>query len=374
MKIRQHERGNYYTTLTINGKKNFIYGNTPEEVEYKYTEMKYQHHQGYNVNDNPTLESYMVQWYSTFKKGKGALKTQEMYQNCINNHINPMLGSKKVKEITGTQVQKLLNGIKSSKSLAHKVRITLNQIFKQAIGDRLITFNPVWSCKIIAPDKPKRECLSPVQRELLLHILKDHRARPIVMTILYSGMRMGETLALFRKDVDFDNCIISVTKATEFYKSKPKTKNTKTERGIRDIPMPEILSNYLKQYQKSASKSLYLLPGHAGGPMGLSELNRIWRSANKSIKHWFEHKDNEKMKEHKFTLTFRLLRHTYCTGLYDAEIDEVSAAELMGHDVSIMRKVYTHISNERKKKTAVKLDTLYKEPQESNVVDIKESK
>jgi hypothetical protein len=53
MKISPHTRGGFYTTLTINGKKNFIYGATEEEVEIKYTEMKYKHHQGYNVNDNP---------------------------------------------------------------------------------------------------------------------------------------------------------------------------------------------------------------------------------------------------------------------------------------------------------------------------------
>ena len=70
MKINQHARGNYYTTFTVSGKKNFIYGSTPEEVEVKYAEMKYKYHQGYNVNDNPTLESYMILWYNTYKKDR----------------------------------------------------------------------------------------------------------------------------------------------------------------------------------------------------------------------------------------------------------------------------------------------------------------
>lgn len=37
----------------------------------------------------------MVQWYNAYKKGEGAIQTQKMYQNCINNHINTALGSKK---------------------------------------------------------------------------------------------------------------------------------------------------------------------------------------------------------------------------------------------------------------------------------------
>ena len=400
MKINKHSRGGFYTTLTINGKKNFIYGATEPEVDAKYTDMKYKHHQGFNVNDNPTLEEYMIIWYKAFKSGEGAIKTQKMYQNCINNHINPALGQKKVKEITGTQVQSLVNGITSSKSLAHKVRITLNQIFKQAIADRLISFNPVTSSKVVAPDEPKRKCLTPTQRELMLSILTNHRAFPIIYTILYTGMRMGEALGLLWKDINFDTGIIKVTKATEYDHSKPKTKDPKTKKGFRDIPMPEELLNYLKQYQKSVKKSLYVFPGHAGGPMGLTEMNRIWKSAQKRIANWF--KNNEEKirkeaktkgknwtteaksswekrledaktftKEHQFDLTFRLLRHTYCTGLYDAGVDEVSAAELMGHDVMIMREVYTHIQESRKQKTVIKLDSLYKE---YNVIEIKELK
>ena len=237
MKINQHKRGNYYTTFTIKGKKNFIYGATPEEVEIKYTEMKYRYYKGYNIADNPKMEDYMVLWYNTNKKGVGALKTQEMYRNCINNHINPVLGDEKIKEVTSTQVKKLLNGITSSKSLAHKVRITLNQIFKEAIADRLITFNPVSNCKVIALDKPRREYLNPIQRELMLYILNEDRAYPIVFTTLYTGMRMGESLAILRKDIDFSKEIIKVTKATEYEHSKPKKSKPKSFKGIRDIPM-----------------------------------------------------------------------------------------------------------------------------------------
>lgn len=371
MKIQQHSRGNYYTTLTISGKKNFIYGATPEEVETKFIEMKYKHNQGYNVNDNPTMEEYMIKWFNAYKKGVGAIETQNMYRNCVNVHINPTLGHLKVKEITGTQVQTFLNSITSSKSLAHKVRITLNQIFKHAISDRLISFNPVLATKVIATDKPKRACLNDIQRTILIEVLRGHRTFPIIMTILYTGMRMGEALALLWKDIDLDNNIIKVTKATEYDHYKPKQKKTKTERGVRDIPIPDDLAIFLKQYHKTAKKSLYVFPGHKGGPMGLTEMKRIWKKARGIIDKHF--KNNEDIKDYSFHLTFRLLRHTYCTALYDAGIDELSAAELMGHDVGIMREVYTHIQSTRRKKTVEKLGTLFKEP-ELNVIQMKKSK
>lgn len=365
-KISLHSNGLYYTTLSIKGKKHFIYGTTPDEVDTKYTEMKYQNNQGYNINDNPKMVEYMVRWYNAFKKGKGALKTQEMYRNCINVHINPVLGNYKVKEIGVTQVQGLISDITSSKSLAHKVRVTLNQIFKAAIMDRLITFNPVLGCEIIAPDNPKRAFLSAEQRELMLEILKGHRAYPLIFTLLYSGMRMGEALALMWSDIDFKNNIIKVQKALEFDKSKPLNKDPKTERGFREIPISDELLQFLKERKRKTKgkKSLYVFYGHAGGLMGQTEIKRIWRKAAKKIDDWFKANDlkskGEKKNIEKFTLTFRLLRHTFCTALYDAGIDEVSAAEIMGHDVKIMREIYTHISEGRKKKTRVKLQNLYK--------------
>ena len=215
---------------------------------------------------------------------------------------------------------------------------------------------------MIAPDKPKREFLSGAQREKLLEILKGNRLYPLIYTMLYTGMRQGEALALTWSDIDFENKRIIVSKAIEYEKSKSKTKDPKTERGFRQIPIPEELVEYLQEYKKK-TKSIYVFPGHAGGLIGLTELNNHWRKAKRKIAKWFEANPDTSIEP--INLTCRLLRHTYCTGLFDAGIDEVSAAEIMGHDVSIMREVYTHISDERKKATVEKIEMLYKSKKRS---------
>ena len=296
----------------------------------------------------------MILWYNTHKKGQGALKTQEMYRNCINNHINPALGHKRLKEITATQVQALLNSITSSKSLAHKVRITLNQIFKQAIADRLVNFNPVQACKVIAPDKPKREFLSSLQ-EKLLEILKAigyiHSYTPCYIQGCVKERRSpGLTLIL-----KTNNCFKSHWIQNQSQKPDQKQK--------------EVSGKYLCRKNllnisgvKKKTKSIYVFPG-ARGLMGLTELNNHWRKAKRRIAKWFEANPDTDIEP--FNLTCRLLRHTYCTGLFDAEIDEVSAAEIMGHDVNIMRQIYTHISEKRRKATVKKIEKLYKSKKRS---------
>lgn len=95
--------------------------------------------------------------------------------------------------------------------------------------------------------------------------------------------------------------------------------------------------------------------------MGQTELKNMQRRANDKLSRWFD--ENPDQEEHRFKLHFRALRHTYCTELFDLGVDEVSAAAIMGHTVSIMREIYTHIQKERQVKTVQKIESLY-----SNVV------
>jgi integrase len=58
--------------------------------------------------------------------------------------------------------------------------------------------------------------------------------------------------------------------------------------------------------------------------------------------------------------TFRTLRHTYATALYDAGVDIKYAQYLLGHeDVQITLNIYTHISKYKQAKNAPKVYNLY---------------
>lgn len=357
-KISPHVRGGFYTTLTAGGVKKFLYGNNEDEVKRKYIEALYLYGQGYNIGDNPTMRDYAVSWFNIFKKGRGAIKTREMYMNAVNVHVIPALGTKRIKDITTSDVQQLLNQVVSSKSLQHKIRITLNQIFKKAQADRLVAFNPVTGTEPVATADPLRQCYTPAQRELMLKILSDHKIFPLAFTILNTGLRLTEAIALMRKrDLDLEKRKIFVRESTEFIKSQPGQKNTKTKRGAREIPIPSSFAAWLEDYLAQAQKSLYVFPGHHGGQMGQTELKNMQRKANAKVKKWFD--DNRGEEDSRFRLHFKTLRHTYCTELYDLEVDELSAAAIMGHTVAIMREIYTHIQKERKEQTVVKIEGLY---------------
>ncbi len=389
--IGRHSSGRLYTTMTVNGKKKFIWGATEQEVRDKWLELRYMSSRGYNVTDNPTMEEYAIKWYNLFIKPRqgrgGAVKTKEMYINAVEVHIIPALGYKRIKDITTSDVQGLLNQITSSKSLQHKVRITLNQIFVKAMADRLIAHNPIIGTDPVEAGEPVRSVYTPEQRAILLEVLEDHAIFPLVFTILNTGMRVTEALALMRtRDLDLDAGKIYVREAVEYIRGKPQKKPPKTKRGVRTIPIPSAFADWLRGYLAGV-QSLYVFPGTDGGQMGKTKLTNMQRKANEKLAKWFDMVEAAQDKaakgielskqekdlllkakqicgdgpigEHRFKLHFRTLRHTYCTELFDLGIDELSAAKIMGHTVTIMREIYTHIQKKRQQKTIDKIENLY---------------
>ena len=76
--------------------------------------------------------------------------------------------------------------------------------------------------------------------------------RPVGYTIFtvmyYTGLRVGELLALTPEDIDFDRHIISVNKNYQRLNGKDYIYPPKTEAGYREVVMPKVLENCLKDY------------------------------------------------------------------------------------------------------------------------------
>lgn len=384
--IKPHKKGGFYTTY----KKKFIYGGSEQAVMDKYIEARSMDAQGMDIKKNPPMKDYTMRWFNLYKKGKGSIKTQEMYANIVNVHIIPGMGAKRVKSIVTSDVQELLNASDSSKSLQHKVKITLNQIFNKAVADRLIPSNPVVGTDPVETPEPIRLCYTPEQRNILIELLHENKIFPLLFTVLNTGLRATEAIALMKsRDIDLKNNRIRVRESTEFEKSQPQKAKTKTERGVRVVPIPSVFADWTKAYLKT-QKSLYVFPGPKGGQMGLTTLKNRQKRANVKIEDWFGNaeaafekrkkgkdltdKEKEMLRlfdpllentpegeDYHFKLHFKTLRHTYCTELFDLDIDEVSAAKIMGHTVSVMREIYTHIQKGRQQQTIDKIEGLYQD-------------
>ena len=161
-----------------------------------------------------------------------------------------------------------------SNSTIEKIFLQFKIAFEIAMDEGIITVNPMLSRtlrrpKSIKADKKVRALTLEEQQSLIDALEKktppggrnDYRLQLFIE--LYSGMRMGEINALRPEDIDLKNNVVHVRATiTKGIDNKSFVKDgTKTESGIRDIPISETLRPYLeaalKQYKKNPDKLIF---------------------------------------------------------------------------------------------------------------------
>lgn len=173
--------------------------------------------------------------------------------------------------------------------------------------------------------------------------------------LLCTGLRKSEALALTWNDVNLKERYISVTKSIDYTNgANPKYKSPKTEAGIREVPILDILMPHLVK-AKAESKSPLLFPNpssNRGGKGGGLMTDRGYEGA------WLRYcKAAGLMDGETPALTAHNLRHGTATLMFEAGVDELTAQRVLGHSrIEITREVYTDLRKNQKIKSISKLN------------------
>lgn len=352
----------------IEYKGKYFYGKTQKEAYAKRDQYKKDLAAGLRATEaGLTVVEYATKWVPIHKAGIGErnYKSYVRYLNILCAHI----GDKKLRDVVTSDIQSVYNTrIGYSKSDIDHFTRSIQSMFQSAVIDRIIPFNPCDATKRPKGEAGTHRALEPWERDLVHRMTKStHRLSLGVMVMLYAGLRRGEMLALdIDRDVDFDKRIIHVQEAIRYVSNQPIIGSPKTEAGVRDIPLVDILMEALTGQQGLVAK------GDNGGHMTESVFSRCWDSwlnqaeamlNGVNQKRWYG-----KTKEHKAILESggelppwkelkirtHDFRHSYCTMLYECGVDIKSAQKWMGHaDEEMTRKIYTHLS-ERQELEALK--------------------
>ena len=222
----------------------------------------------------------------------------------------------------------------------------MQEMFRRARQTRLIPYDPAELLELPETTQGRRRSITEAERSAILSVAAYHPAGLWILTLLYTGMRPGETAALTWADVDFKNNEIHVHTARE--SGALTIKDPKTEAGIRDIPIHAQLRRVLAKAAGAPFSPVF--PNRNGGHMDDDTLYRRWRSFYRELDICMGAKVyRNKIIEHAVAqdLTPYCLRHTFCTDLQRAGVPLNVAKELMGHsDVSITANIYTHKNND----------------------------
>jgi len=132
------------------------------------------------------------------------LTTKAAYRSILDAHFLPYFGRYPISAITPTMVQAwvgtALAGGLSPRSI-RKDHTMLHGVFKAAVRDRVIAYNPCEGTTLPKVINAKRKTITPQEFARLLAVLPE-RHRALVLLGIETGMRWGELAALRPRHLD----------------------------------------------------------------------------------------------------------------------------------------------------------------------------
>lgn len=343
-----------------------IYAATAKEADKLAAEYRAAMGHGLDPGQAGCTFRALAQNYLLAKKAEGVgaswAKTLEAYIN----HLSP-LWSLEADKVRAAHIQAILNGLadwhEGKRPLSHKtlgqILGTCSAIFELAIPE-VLQYNPCG--KVMVPaGKPseQREALDDIQQQWVINT--PHRAQRAAMLMMYSGLRRGEATALTWGDIDLERGTIHVNKSMDF--DGRSIKLPKTAAGIRTVHIPQLLTDFLRTERASEKPMcLYVLHTVDGRMLTEQAWKKLWRSYMLDLNSFYGHGGASKFTPGGLplqikTFTVHQLRHTFCTLLYLAGVDALTARDQMGHSsIQTTLNIYTHLDKKYKRHSMDKLN------------------
>lgn len=310
------------------------------------------------VYPNVKVADFMDFWLDDdIKKRTDSYETFYNYCGIVKNHIKPVLGNKKMVDVTRGDIQKLFNEKADySRSVAEQVKTIMNVAFKYAVTKKVIAVSPVTGISLPKNSKEQRDAEFRIRtidtqktltEEQVFVLLEKSKETPIHMQVLFNvlmGLRRSEINGVKYSDVDYINRTLRVNrqlgrvhnKNKEEFAPKTLTKQEiglKTDSSYREIPIPDYVFDAILEerqiYEKNRSRR----------KREFQDLDYICcstygRPRSKGF-HWHYYK--KLLRDNGLPdIRWHDLRSTFCTLLLKNDINPKAVSKLMGHAKEII--------------------------------------
>lgn len=258
----------------------------------------------------------------------------------IENKILPYFEKRKVEDITPVLIRtwqaKMLrmkkeDGKPYSKTYMRTLNNQISAMFNYAVKFHGLSYNPVRRAGTIGMKNANEMNIWKIEEfNLFIKELKHKPMQEMGFKILFwTGMRIGELLALTISDINLSKNKIRINKSYQRIKRKDVITEPKTLRSIRTIEIDENLKNDIKKY----ISKIY-------NPTKNTRLFHCSKTIfNKDMKKYSEIAKVKPIRVHD-------LRHSHASLLLHAGMDIATISRRLGHEnIETTLKTYAHIYN-----------------------------
>lgn len=285
-------------------------------------------------SDNPLFTDVVDEFIKSYSKKRKESSTNRLKKEC-RLYIKPFFEGKFIQNIRKRDILKFHDYLLDRLSIttAKNVHGYLSAILNYAVKMEYVTTNVAREVgNIKGNDNKEFDYWTLDEFKLFLSHIDDKVYRALFMTLFYSGMRIGEALALTWKDIDFENNVINIDKTANLGKiTTPKTKAS-----IRKIKMPQHTMNAIAEIKlEKKPKPDYFVFGeyYTHKPLNTTRgyfLTRIRQINKKGIK-------LKRIRIHD-------LRHSHASYLINKGFDIQIVSKRLGHSkVSVTYDIYAHL-------------------------------
>ena len=295
------------------------------------------------------FKDWLHDWLNHYIKPTAKARTFERYRD-LTCHFIPIIGGYELNDLTPMILQKAVSDLltsgnrKTGKGLSPN---TVNSIIS-VMQNSLKTAFTIGLTDTYSADKIKRpkatekaiECFSlPEQKTIERYVLNAKKSKLIGIVIcLYTGLRIGELLALEWADLDYHHGIMTVSKSCHYGHDESGKymrfiDTPKTNHSSRVIPIPRQLIPILKRYQKIDHSEFVV--SENGKPVAVRSYQRSFELLQKKL--GISRRG------------FHALRHTFATRAIECGMDVKTLSEILGHkNPTITLNRYAHSLMEHK--------------------------
>lgn len=268
----------------------------------------------------------------------------------IDLKILPYFGKKSINSITPADIRKWQNELMSqgySQTYLRTINNQLTAIFNYAVKYYDLKNNPCRKAGSMGKNQADEMNFWTKEEfsDFADAIMDKQDSYTAFTTLFWTGMRIGELLALTPADINFEEKTISISKSYQRIKRKDVITPPKTPKSNRIITVPDFLLADIKDYMNS----MY----------GLKDTDRLFPLTKSFIEHEMQRGiKNGGVKR----IRVHDIRHSHCALLFEMGIAPLEVADRLGHErVETTLNIYAHIYPNKQKHLSDKLEQVYRE-------------